>query len=34
MMPIFTMRVFRGDARGGEFKDYNVEADEGMSSST
>jgi succinate dehydrogenase / fumarate reductase iron-sulfur subunit len=30
MMPIFTMRVFRGDARGGEFRDYNVEADEGM----
>src|SRR5881409_1811250 len=29
-MPIFTMRVFRGDARGGGFKDYNVKAEEGM----
>ena len=29
-MPTFTMRVFRGDASGGEFKDYRVDADEGM----
>jgi succinate dehydrogenase / fumarate reductase iron-sulfur subunit len=29
-MPTFTMRVFRGDARGGDFKDYRVESDEGM----
>ena len=29
-MPIVTMRVFRGDARGGDFRDYNVEAEEGM----
>jgi succinate dehydrogenase / fumarate reductase iron-sulfur subunit len=29
-MPAFTMRVFRGDARGGDFKEYRVESDEGM----
>src|ERR687888_1486076 len=29
-MPTYTMRVFRGDAASGEFKDYRVEADEGM----
>jgi len=29
-MPTFTMRVFRGDPAGGEFKDYRVESDEGM----
>src|SRR5918912_3207397 len=29
-MPTFTMRVFRGDARGGDFTDYRVESDEGM----
>src|SRR6266536_764184 len=29
-MPTFTMRVFRGDASGGEFKEYPVDADEGM----
>jgi succinate dehydrogenase / fumarate reductase iron-sulfur subunit len=29
-MPTFTMRVFRGDASGGEFKEYRVDADEGM----
>ena len=28
-MPTFTMRVFRGNPSGGEFKDYRVEADEG-----
>src|SRR5262249_59943889 len=30
IMPTFTMKVFRGDARGGDFKGYRVEADEGM----
>ena len=29
-MPAFTMRLFRGDAKGGGFKDYHVESDEGM----
>src|SRR5438874_4636396 len=29
-MPTYTMRVFRGDAAGGEFKDYEVESGEGM----
>ena len=29
-MPTHTMRVFRGDPRGGDFKDYRVETDEGM----
>jgi succinate dehydrogenase iron-sulfur subunit len=29
-MPTYTMRVFRGDAAGGEFKDYRVESGEGM----
>src|SRR6266850_2527404 len=29
-MPTYTMRVFRGDARGGDFKEYRVESDEGM----
>ena len=29
-MPTYTMRVFRGDAGGGEFKDYRVESNEGM----
>jgi succinate dehydrogenase / fumarate reductase, iron-sulfur subunit len=29
-MPTTTMRVFRGDARGGEFKEYRVETDPGM----
>src|SRR5919106_770088 len=29
-MPTYTMRVFRGDAGGGDFKDYRVESDEGM----
>jgi succinate dehydrogenase / fumarate reductase iron-sulfur subunit len=29
-MPTFTMKVFRGDARGGAFKDYRVESEEGM----
>ena len=29
-MPTFTMRVFRGDAHGGDFKEYRVESDEGM----
>ncbi len=29
-MATVTMRVFRGDAGGGSFKDYRVEADEGM----
>src|SRR5215468_11819886 len=29
-MPTFTMRVFRGDAGGGDFKEYQVEGDEGM----
>src|SRR5881392_3854497 len=30
VMATVTMRVFRGDAGGGSFKDYRVEADEGM----
>jgi len=30
MMPTFTMKVFRGDARGGDFKEYRVDVDEGM----
>jgi len=30
MMPTFTMKVFRGDARGGDFTDYRVDVDEGM----
>ncbi|PYM45403.1 MAG: succinate dehydrogenase/fumarate reductase iron-sulfur subunit [Candidatus Rokuibacteriota bacterium] len=29
-MPTFTLRVFRGDPTRGEFKDYRVEAEEGM----
>src|SRR5256885_6119374 len=29
-MAQFTMRVFRGDASGGGFKDYRVEPEEGM----
>jgi len=29
-MPTFTLRVFRGDAASGEFKDYRVESEEGM----
>src|SRR5918993_4185934 len=29
-MATFTLKVFRGDARGGGFKDYKVEAGEGM----
>ncbi len=29
-MPSFTLRVFRGDAGGGDFKEYRVEADDGM----
>jgi succinate dehydrogenase / fumarate reductase iron-sulfur subunit len=29
-MAPFTMRVFRGDATGGGFKDYKVEPEEGM----
>ena len=29
-MATFTMRVFRGDAAGGSFKDYSVEPEEGM----
>ena len=29
-MPTFTMRMFRGDTRRGEFRDYRVEAEEGM----
>jgi succinate dehydrogenase / fumarate reductase iron-sulfur subunit len=29
-MPTYTMRVFRGDAAGGDFKDYRVESEEGM----
>jgi len=29
-MATYTMRVFRGDARGGEFRDYPVDVDEGM----
>ena len=29
-MPNFTMRVFRGDPAGGDFKEYKVEGGEGM----
>src|SRR5215831_4782062 len=29
-MPTFTMQVFRGDPRGGDFKDYRVEVEPGM----
>jgi succinate dehydrogenase / fumarate reductase iron-sulfur subunit len=29
-MPTFTMKVFRGDPKGGTFKDYRVESEEGM----
>jgi succinate dehydrogenase / fumarate reductase iron-sulfur subunit len=29
-MPTYTMRVFRGDPGGGDFKDYRVESEEGM----
>jgi succinate dehydrogenase / fumarate reductase, iron-sulfur subunit len=29
-MPTYTMRVFRGDRTGGDFKEYRVDADEGM----
>jgi succinate dehydrogenase / fumarate reductase, iron-sulfur subunit len=29
-MPTFTMRLFRGDAKSGDFKDYRVETEEGM----
>ncbi|MBI2219039.1 MAG: succinate dehydrogenase/fumarate reductase iron-sulfur subunit [Candidatus Rokubacteria bacterium] len=29
-MPTFTVRVFRGTAKGGDFQDYRVESDEGM----
>ena len=29
-MPTYTMRVFRGDAGGGDFKDYRVQSEEGM----
>ena len=29
-MPQFTLKVFRGDGRSGDFKDYRVEAEEGM----
>src|SRR5262249_60301322 len=29
-MPTFTMQVFRGDPRGGDVKDYGVEAEPGM----
>jgi succinate dehydrogenase / fumarate reductase iron-sulfur subunit len=29
-MPTFTMKVFRGDPKGGEFRDYRVESEEGM----
>jgi len=29
-MPAFTMRVFRGDAAGGAFRDYRVETEPGM----
>jgi len=29
-MPTYTMQVFRGDPRGGDFKEYRVESDEGM----
>ncbi|HSF04430.1 MAG TPA: succinate dehydrogenase/fumarate reductase iron-sulfur subunit [Methylomirabilota bacterium] len=29
-MPTFTLKVFRGGPTGGDFRDYKVEADEGM----
>jgi succinate dehydrogenase / fumarate reductase iron-sulfur subunit len=29
-MPTFTMKVFRGDPKGGGFRDYRVESEEGM----
>jgi len=29
-MPNFTMRVFRGDPAGGDFKEYKVESGVGM----
>jgi len=29
-MPVITLRLFRGDARGGDFTEYRVEAEEGM----
>ncbi len=29
-MPTATMRLFRGDSRGGDFKEYRVETDPGM----
>ena len=29
-MPTFTMKVFRGGPGGGDFRDYKVDADEGM----
>jgi succinate dehydrogenase / fumarate reductase iron-sulfur subunit len=29
-MPTFTMKVFRGGPGGGQFRDYKVDADEGM----
>jgi succinate dehydrogenase / fumarate reductase iron-sulfur subunit len=29
-MPTFTMRLFRGDSRGGDFKEYRVETEPGM----
>jgi succinate dehydrogenase / fumarate reductase iron-sulfur subunit len=29
-MAAFTMRIFRGDPRGGEFRDYRVESEPGM----
>ena len=29
-MPTYTMRVFRGDSTGGDFKDYRIETGEGM----
>jgi len=29
-MPTFTMKVFRGDPSGGDFREYRVDSDEGM----
>ena len=29
-MPSFTMKVFRGDPSGGDFREYRVDSDEGM----
>src|ERR1700694_4454593 len=29
-MPTYAMQVFRGDPRGGDFKEYRVESDEGL----